>query len=84
MSQGHLFKANGNILMIKKHILIIEGTISMCGWSWGRVLFRRIFGMKELMFSLVWLADWLLTSGSKLLYAPVSGQRPVGAKVRAE
>ena len=36
--------------------------------------------------SLVWLADWRLTSGSKLLYAPVSvsGPRPAGAKVRAE
>ena len=25
--------------------------------------------MKELTFSLVWLADWDVTSGSKLLYA---------------
>jgi hypothetical protein len=40
--------------------------------------------MKELTFSLVWLADWLLTSESKLLYAPLSGPRPVDAKVRAE
>ena len=40
--------------------------------------------MKELAFSLVWLADWLLTSGSKFLYAPVSGPRPAGAKVRAK
>ena len=60
-------------------IIIITG-----GGVGGGVLFRRIFGMKELTFSLVWLADWLLISESKLLYAPVSGSRPVGAKVRAE
>ena len=34
--------------------------------------------------SLVWLADWLLNSESKLLYKPVSVPRPVGAKVRTE
>ena len=30
----------------------------------------------------MWLADWLLTSGSKLLYSPVS--EPCGEKVIAE
>ena len=35
---------------------------AMCGWSRGWVLFRRTFGMTELMLSSVWLADWLTFS----------------------